>query len=100
MKRNYLVDIQLPEELDEDFITRIPQQRMVVNKLMEKGIITTYALSADRTKLWIVIQTETPRMVKEILQKMPLYNKYMELLIYELAFHEIPSFSNMQLSLN
>lgn len=99
MKRNYLVDIQLPEKLDEDFITRIPQQRMVVNKLMEKGIITTYALSADRTKLWIVIQTETPRMVKEILQKMPLY-KYMELLIYELAFHEIPSFSNLQLSLN
>lgn len=85
MKRNYLVDIQLPEKLDEDFITRIPQQRKVVNKLMEKGIITTYALSADRTKLWIVIQTETPRMVKEILQKMPSY-KYMELLIYKLVF--------------
>lgn len=99
MKRNYLVDIQLPEELDDDFITRIPQQRMVVNKLMEKGIITTYALSADRTKLWIVIQAETTRMVKEILQKLPLY-KYMELLIHELAFHESPSFSIPQPSLN
>jgi len=99
MKRNYLVDIQLPEELDDDFITRIPQQRMVVNKLMEKGIITTYALSADRTKLWIVIQSESPRMVKEILQKMPLYN-YMEILIHELAFHESPSFLIPQPSLN
>lgn len=99
MKRNYLVDIQFPETPDDDFIARIPQQRMIVNKLMEKGIITTYALSADRTRLWIVIQSESMRMVKEILQKMPLY-QYMELLIHELAFHESPSFSIPQPSLN
>lgn len=97
--KTYMVDVQLPEYLDEEFISKIPDQRMVVNRMMEKGLIASYALAMDRSKLWISMNAQSERQVREILQKMPLY-KHMSIMIYDLAFSETPSMALPQPSLN
>lgn len=97
--KSYMVDVQFPEVHDEEFLSLIPDQRMMVNRLMDKSVIAGYALSSDRTHLWIMISADAERQVWDIIQKMPLY-KYMNVIVEELAFNE--SFSHMlpQPSLN
>lgn len=97
--KTYMADVQLPDYLDEDFLSMIPHQRMVVNRMMEKGTISTYALAMDRSRIWITINAQSERQVKDILQKMPLY-RYMSIMTYELAFSETPSMAVPQPSLN
>ena len=36
---SYLVEINLPDNYTEEFEQRVPHQRYMVNKLMEKGTI-------------------------------------------------------------
>jgi len=97
--KTYMVDVQLPDFLDEDFLSMVPHQRMTVNRMMEKGTISTYALAMDRSKIWITLNAQSERQVKDILQKMPLY-RYMSLMVYELAFSEVPNAAIPQPSLN
>lgn len=97
--KTYMVDVQLPDYLDEDFFSLIPEQRMTVNRMMEKGIIATYSLAMDRSKLWITVNAQSERQVKEIMQRMPLY-RYMTVMVHELAFSETPSMAVPQPSMN
>lgn len=94
-----MVDVQFPSEPDEEYISLIPDQRMTVARLMDKGVITGYALSADRTHLWMMVSANTERQVWEVLQKMPLY-RYMNVIIEELAFNESYNYAVPQPSLN
>lgn len=97
--KTYMVDVQLPEYLDEEFISLVPDQRMAINRMMEKGVVSTYSLSMDRSKIWITINAQSERQVKDILQKMPLY-RHMSIMIHELAFSETPSMALPQPSMN
>lgn len=97
--KNYMVDVQLPEIPDEDYIAKIPDQRMMFNRLMDKGVVTGYALSSDRSKLWIMISAASERQVWDILKKMPLYH-YMSASVEELAFNETYHHFMVQPSLN
>ncbi len=97
--KNYMVDVELPEYLDEELVSLLSYQRMTVNRMMEKGVISTYAHSMDRFKLWISLSAQSERQVKEILQKMPLY-KYMSVRVHELAFSEAPHVPMPQPSMN
>ena len=47
---SYMVEIDLPDNYTEEFEQRIPHQRFMVNKLMEKGTILSYSLAADKGK--------------------------------------------------
>ena len=46
---SYMVTVELPEELDEQFMSLIPEQRRVVHDLMLKGTILGYALAETTT---------------------------------------------------
>lgn len=85
--KNFMVDITLPEVLPEDFIAAIPQQRSVVDQLMQERVIVSYALAMDRSKLWTVIRAESESDVFEVLSEFPLIG-WMRFDIYELAFNE------------
>ena len=51
-----MVEFELPEELSDDFLALIPEQREVVDRLMTQGKIRSYALSLDRSVLWVVME--------------------------------------------
>lgn len=45
----------LPAVWPAGLVNAIPAQRMLVNKLLAKGIVKSYSVSADRTKVWMVL---------------------------------------------
>jgi muconolactone delta-isomerase len=93
----FMVEFDLPAQMSEDFMRRIPAQRLKVNELMEGGKILSYSLSADRQKLWCILKVESELEVMELIADFPLV-KYMDPTIHELMFHNmvaarIPLFS-------
>ena len=92
MTNQYLFDITLPGELTEDFVSLIPFQRTHIDSLMVKGVVTSYGLAADRSKVWVTMRAESEERAHEIVRSFPLY-KFFTVRLYPLAFH------NMTLSL-
>ncbi len=83
---SYMINVKLPNQLTEDFIKLIPQQRKHIDKLMDEGKVLQYSLSIDRSLLWITMIASSERKVMDILSTFPLIN-YMKPEIFELAFH-------------
>ena len=94
-----MVTIDLPAEFDETFISLIPQQRATVHELMEIGTIVSYALSGDRSRLWIIVNARTSQEVKQILRTFPIH-QYIQGEIALLAFHEYIGSKMPELSMN
>ena len=97
---SYLVEIDLPDNYTEEFEQRIPHQRYMVNKLMEKGTILSYSLSADRGKLWVITLAASKTQVRNMISSMPLYDYFVEYMIHELMFSETTQPFMPQPSLN
>ena len=81
-----MINIKLPNELTEEFVRLVPEQRMQVNRLMDEGKILQYSLAADRTTLWVIIAATSEKRVMDILSTFPLIH-YMNPTIIPLAFH-------------
>jgi hypothetical protein len=93
----YMVAFDLPKELDREFIAMIPEQRAVINKLLKEGIVTSYALSLENSKLWVIMIAETELEIVQIISGFPIINK-VDFNISKLAFHNnanrlVPNFS-------
>ena len=93
----FLIDVELPQDLTEAMISIIPEQRRKVDQLMDDGIISTYTLALDRSKLWIVLYASDSEEASEIVEALPLAN-YFDYEVFPLAFHNsvanlIPSIS-------
>jgi len=86
MKKNFMIEFELPEELDEEFMELIPEQREVVNQMMTEGVLKSYSLAMDRSVLWVVVAADSEFEVMEIIAQMPL-SDYMQPFISELMFH-------------
>jgi len=99
LMKQYMVDIDLPDTITEEFMTLIPQQREQVNKLMLEGKINSYTLSMDRTKLWIILSAKSDGDVFRLLATFPM-RRFMDAKIVELAFHNTITTAFPQISLN
>lgn len=97
---SYLVEIDLPDNYTEEFEQRIPHQRFMVNKLIEKGTILSYSVSADKDKVWIITEAASKTQVRNMIASMPLYDYFVEYMIHELMFSETTTPSIPQPSLN
>lgn len=95
----YMVTIDLPEELDEDFTALIPDQRALVDSLMASGVILNYSLSMDRTMLWVTFLCKNQSEVIKNLKSFPIYD-YISYEIHELAFYNYPAIGIPAISLN
>jgi len=95
----YIVCIELPSQLTDDFLALIPAQRERVNELLSSGILTTYSLSLDRSRVWTTVTAESMEKVCETIDSFPL-RSYMQVSIHPLAFHRAGTRAIHQLSLN
>ena len=95
----YMIIIQFITSFNEKFVNLLPDQRMQINRLMEKGIITSYSLSADRGTLWVTLLATSLGAVEKTLRMMPLF-KFMRYDIIELMFHNSPVHAQMHFSMN
>jgi len=96
---DYFLDIDLPHYFDQDFLSKIPNQRAFINRMMNKGVISSYSLSMDRTKLWVTVKAIDESEAKKLFQRFPLYD-YMNGAIIPLMFHQGLNVAFPQPSLN
>jgi hypothetical protein len=95
----YMIIIRFITSFNEEFVDLLPNQRIQINRLMEKGIITSYSLSADRGTLWVTLLATSLEAVEKTLRMMPLF-KFMRYDIIELMFHNSPVHAQMHFSMN
>lgn len=86
MKNTYMVEFDLPETFDEQFMQLIPKQRYVVHQMLAEGVLKSYALSMDRGTLWAIMLGTSEFDVLETVSRMPL-SPYMTPYVSELMFH-------------
>ncbi len=98
MKKTFMIEFDLPAAFTEEFMALIPRQRYVINTMLAEGVIKSYSLAMDRSKLWAVMLAESEFEVMESISRMPLSN-YMTPHISELMFHNAAD-AVMQFSLN
>ena len=70
----------------------IPQQRKFVESMFKRGLISSYALALDRSKIWVTFATPTQEEAEAIIRKFPIAD-YITYTIQELAFRN--SVSNL-----
>lgn len=97
---SFMIEIDLPENINDDFEQRIPHQRYMINKLIEKGTILSYSLSADRGKLWITALAASKSQIRNMISSMPLSDYFIEYMIHDLMFSETSQATMPQPSLN
>ena len=95
----YMVTFDLPKYFDEEFTSLIPAQRAVVNQLMKGGIITSYAVSLESSKLWVTLIAETETEIREIILGFPIAGK-VDYRISKLAFRNTVNSLVSNFSLN
>ena len=87
MKKSFMVEFELPEELSADFMERVPEQHAFIDQLMVEGKIRSYSLAIDRSVLWVIMEAESEFDVMELIAAMPLCD-FMQPYISELMFHQ------------
>ena len=95
----YMIDIDLPQPLTEEFAALIPSQRAHVNALMGEGKIAGYSLSMDRTRLWVIVNADSPEAARSIIASFPII-AHIRFRMCELAFHNSVRVLHPQFSLN
>ncbi|MFY7828661.1 MAG: hypothetical protein ACOVQ4_16150 [Flectobacillus sp.] len=90
--RKYQVIFQF--ELDEELLSKVPQHRNYIGELIQKGIIDSYAVSAESTQGWIIMNANSKQEVFQTLEKSPIYHKWTleveQLVIYDSQLYRFP----------
>ena len=97
--KHYMAELQLPSMFTGEFLALIPAQRAVVDKLMTAGVILSYSLTVERSRLWIVFASSSEEETKQVLDSLPL-TQFMQSDMHELTFHNAGIFPLPQVSMN
>ena len=94
----FIVSIKLPASFTEDFIAIIPKHRAFINQLISEHVIEYYAISADRGRGWVIINSDDEVTVRNVVKQFPLYPFFNvveidELLVYDSAASHFPHIS-------
>ncbi|MFN3403978.1 MAG: muconolactone Delta-isomerase family protein [Cytophagaceae bacterium] len=84
----YMVDITLPVYSDENYYQLLPQQKEHISSLMNNGIILSFSLSADRSKIWATVKAVSEESVINILSEFPIYS-YLKYSVTPLAINTV-----------
>lgn len=94
----YQVIVTFPTP-DSQFMAKIPAHRAYINKLIYDEVIEYYAISAERTNGWILMNANSKREVIDILEKSPLF-PYFELDIDQLMVFDSTAYRFPKMVLN
>ncbi|WP_020528823.1 muconolactone Delta-isomerase family protein [Flexithrix dorotheae] len=95
----YMVDINLHREQSQNFKDLIPKQKSFFHRLMHEGKILDYALSMDKSKIWISFSARSEKEVTDIIAKFPLID-FFDVDVHPLAFQNRMNVLIPKVSLN
>ena len=84
--KQYMVEIKFRRQDFPEIMPLVPEQQSRINELMQRNKITSYVLSLERSKLWMVVNEDNEETVLELLQTLPLFD-YFQFDIYSLTFN-------------
>ena len=74
----------------------VPRQRLIVDRLFDQGVLITYTLAADRSRLWAVFQADSESELLSYIDSLPM-TRFSDYTYNEIMFHDssqfIPSIS-------
>ncbi len=97
--KEFMIEATIPTEWTKNFIGKIPEQKEMLEDLVDEGKLEFYSLALDRSKLWMLIKAEDEQEVEEILAEFPIYDE-MEFEIINLMFARSSSKVMASFSLN
>ncbi len=95
----YMVIMTLTEVVNDEFILLIPRQRARINHLLDDGVVRSYSLALDRSRLWAIIQGKSAEEVMNIVAEFPI-RKFVDVEIAELEFHNTTISALLAVSMN
>lgn len=60
-------------EMDDEFMSHIPEHREYISSLIRKGVIDQYLVSMESQRVWITFTAERKEEVEEYLRQSPIY---------------------------
>lgn len=60
-------------DMDDDFMSLIPQHREYISSLIQKGVVDQYLVSMETQRVWITFTAEKKEDVEQHLRKSPIY---------------------------
>jgi muconolactone delta-isomerase len=60
-------------DMDDDFMSLIPEHREYVSNLIQQGVIDQYLVSMESQRVWITFTAEKKEDVEQYLRKSPIY---------------------------
>ncbi len=70
----FMVEVLLPQPMEDEFFSLIPRHRKMVNDLIERGIINSYTVDENRKKIWILFSASEESEVMAHLKKLPIFS--------------------------
>ena len=90
----YQITISFANKIDQEFMSKIPQHRAYINRLILAEIIDTYAISAERSMGWILMNARSEAEIHKHLEKSPLYPYFTigidQLMVYDSRMYRFP----------
>ncbi len=71
-KQLFIAEFNLPQPFPSEFMAKIQKQRQFINGKMIEGVIKSYAVSADLSRLWMVTIAKDEWAVLALVADMPL----------------------------
>jgi hypothetical protein len=59
-------------EMDDEFMSHVPEHRSYINQLIEDGVIDYYSVSLENNTVWVVVNALTKEDVEAYLDASPL----------------------------
>lgn len=99
MMSHFMVEMHLPEEIDNRFMRMIPAHRAYINELISEGTILSYSVNFERSKGWIIFLAENAESVLDIVEQFPIH-PFIEIDIHELFIHDGEAYRFPRLNFN
>jgi hypothetical protein len=88
----YQITIQF--EMDDEFMSLVPEHRQIINHLINTNVIDYYSVSMESMRSWMIINAQSKKGIEKILAQSPLHKYWSieidELFVYDSASYRLP----------
>lgn len=98
MRQFYMIEFELLDVFTKAFLNKIPEQRQQIDLMIERGIVKSYSLALNRSKLWLIAGAQDEFEIMKLISNLPL-SEFMIPSITPLMFHNAHK-KNKEFSLN
>lgn len=82
-------------EMDDEFMSLVPEHRKIIDQLIDKNILDYYSVSMESHRCWMIINAVSKKEVEDYLLTTPLHKYWTieidELFVYDSQTYRLPA---------